>query len=143
MTRMAKSDGIIVMSRAAPLRKTTTKVMKMMATVMPKLSTSVGTRFWLILAWRGPRPTVCIVMPFISGVVATIASHFWRMRASRRWKASCSVALLTTARWSWVRPAGSTNCLIVGSCAARWSNVSPSSSSPSGSVGNLSPCPPM
>ena len=33
ITRMAKSDGIIVISRAAPLRKTTTKVMKMIATV--------------------------------------------------------------------------------------------------------------
>ena len=58
ITRIANSDGIIAISRAVPLRKTTRKAPKMIATVSRKLSTSVGTRFCAILAFSGARPTV-------------------------------------------------------------------------------------
>ena len=60
ITRIANSDGIIARIRAAPLRKTTRKATKMMATVRPKLSVSVGTRYSPIFAWSSPRPTTRI-----------------------------------------------------------------------------------
>ncbi len=58
MTRMAKIDGIIAISRAVPLRKTTRKAAKMTATVSAKLFTSVGTRFCAIFACSGFKPTI-------------------------------------------------------------------------------------
>jgi len=56
ITRIANSDGIIARTRAAPLRKTTRKATKMIATVRPKLSVSVGTRYSPIFAWSSPWP---------------------------------------------------------------------------------------
>ena len=75
ITRMAKSDGIIAMSRAAPLRKTTRKAPKMTSTVSAKLSTRVGTRFWAILACRGARPTMRIRNSCNAGVRVTASSQ--------------------------------------------------------------------
>ena len=44
MTRMAKSDGIIAISRAGPLRNTSRNALKMMSTVSRNDWVSVGTR---------------------------------------------------------------------------------------------------
>ena len=50
ITRIAKIEGISASRRAEPLRNTSRKAAKMIATVSAKLSTSVGTRLSLIFA---------------------------------------------------------------------------------------------
>ncbi len=67
ITRIAKSDGTMALSRAGPLLKTSRKVTKMTAKVMAKLWVRVGTSWAAIVACSTPLPTIRYELPARAG----------------------------------------------------------------------------